>query len=85
MLAVDRDRDRLDSVRQGSPGVETLVGDLAAEQGVEDFARQALAPRPRIDVLINIAGIGFVGDLTSTSTEQWETIAVNVRAPFPLC
>jgi len=85
VLAVDRDRDRLDSVRQGSPGVETLVGDLAAEHAVEDFARQALTLQARIDVLINIAGIGFVGDLTSTSTEQGETIAVNVRAPFLLC
>lgn len=86
VLAVDRDADGLAALHQDHSSVELIEGDLSEESGIEAIVRTALDRRSRIDVLVNNAGVGFVGDLVATSTEQWEqTFAINVRAPFLLC
>jgi 2-keto-3-deoxy-L-fuconate dehydrogenase len=50
-------------------------------------AAQALATAiPNLDVLVNNAGIGHVGNLLSTEAEDLDRLhAVNVRGPFNLC
>ena len=50
-------------------------------------AAQALATGvPQLDVLVNNAGIGHVGNLLSTDAEDLDRLhAVNVRGPFNLC
>ncbi|MEN9403368.1 MAG: hypothetical protein RL091_2071 [Verrucomicrobiota bacterium] len=59
-----------------------------AEVDVSDAAAVlALAGRlPRIDVLVNNAGVGHVGNLLATAAEDLDRLhAVNVRGPFNLC
>ena len=59
-----------------------------AEVDVSDAAAVlALASRlPRIDVLVNNAGVGHVGNLLATAAEDLDRLhAVNVRGPFNLC
>lgn len=50
-------------------------------------ASASLADRlPRMDVLVNNAGIGHVGHLLATAAEDLDRLhAVNVRGPFNLC
>ena len=50
-------------------------------------ATLALASRiPRVDLLVNNAGIGHVGNLLGTAAEDLDRLhAVNVRGPFNLC
>ncbi len=60
----------------------------AATADVADQAAMiALAGRlPRVDVLVNNAGIGHVGDLTNTAAEDLDRLyAVNVRGVFNGC
>jgi 2-keto-3-deoxy-L-fuconate dehydrogenase len=53
----------------------------------DPLAALALAQRlPTIEVLVNNAGIGHVGDLLSTEAADLDRMhAVNVRGPFNLC
>lgn len=48
--------------------------------------REALAPLPRVDILVHSAGIQTYGTATSTSDEVWErTMLVNVTSAFLVC
>ena len=86
VVALDRDAEELDRLHTAQPGVDPLLADLSTETGVEEAVGRTLDRHGAVDVLINNAGMGVVGDLTSTTTEQWETtFAVNTRAPFLLC
>ncbi|MEY5025979.1 MAG: hypothetical protein RLZZ244_1507 [Verrucomicrobiota bacterium] len=73
-----------------------VVDAIRGEGGQAEFAwldvsdsgaALALAERlPRLDVLVNNAGIGHVGDLLQTGVEDLDRMhAVNVRGPFNLC
>ncbi len=83
---IDRDRDAghsaVESIRQsgGSAHFESLdVSDPEA-------ARQLAQRLPALDVLVNNAGIGHVGDLLSTEATDLDRMhSVNVRGPFNLC
>jgi 2-keto-3-deoxy-L-fuconate dehydrogenase len=83
---VDRDS------KSGRATVDTIraTGGQAdfAEMDVSDpAAALALAGRlPPIDLLVNNAGIGHVGNLAITAAEDLDRLyAVNVRGPFNLC
>lgn len=62
-----------------------------ADHGVLDISDPAavdalLADRPPLDVLVNNAGIGHVGDITKTTAADLDRmLAVNVRGTFNLC
>ncbi len=86
VFVVDRDQ---------AAGAET-VESIRAAGGVADFealdvsnagAMLALAERiGSIDVLVNNAGVGHVGNLLATDAEDLDQLhAVNVRGPFNLC
>lgn len=70
-------------VRQGRGNVRTLIFDLASLASVTDGARAALAMAPRLDILINNAG---VHDLRSGTTHDGfeVTYATNYLGPFQL-
>jgi NAD(P)-dependent dehydrogenase (short-subunit alcohol dehydrogenase family) len=72
------------------------VGTISAEGGRADFAEVdvadaaavlALAARlPALDVLVNNAGVGHVGNLLATAADDLDRLhAINVRGPFNLC
>ncbi len=74
----------------------SVVAEIRATGGAAEFAAldvsdsaavDALAGRvPPLDVLVNNAGIGHVGDLLHTSAADLDRLhAVNVRGPFNLC
>jgi NAD(P)-dependent dehydrogenase (short-subunit alcohol dehydrogenase family) len=81
--------------RNGAAGAETVALIRAAggeaEAAVVDvsdpLAVDALAARlPEVEVLVNNAGIGHVGNLTQTAAADLDRLhAVNVRGPFNLC
>lgn len=86
VLAVDRDREGLDELVGLASTIEPVLADLAEEERIEQVVTGAVDRRGRLDVLVNNAGLGVVGDLLSTSTGAWEqTFTVNVRAPFLMC
>ena len=63
------------------------VAEFAALDVSDEAAAVALAARlPALDVLVNNAGIGHVGDLLRTAAADLDRLhAVNVRGPFNLC
>jgi meso-butanediol dehydrogenase / (S,S)-butanediol dehydrogenase / diacetyl reductase len=57
--------------------------DLASAQAAEQLAAAVLADHGRVDVLVNNAGIAFMGTVLETSVAQWDHVfATNVRAAF---
>ena len=81
--------------RDEANGAE-VVAAIRAAGGVAEFATLdvsdeaaavALAARlPALDVLVNNAGVGHVGDLLRTTASDLDRLhAVNVRGPFNLC
>jgi 2-keto-3-deoxy-L-fuconate dehydrogenase len=81
----------LDSAAGNATAAEILAagGNAFFEPLDVSAAEQALALAKRIpplDVLVNNAGIGHVGNLLSTGAEDLDRMhAVNVRGPFNLC
>ena len=63
------------------------VAEFAALDVSDEAAVVALAARlPALDVLVNNAGVGHVGDLLRTTAADLDRLhAVNVRGPFNLC
>lgn len=66
--AEDLKRAEDDLKRRYSVGVEVIVGDLSTEDGVADIASRL---EGAVDVLVNNAGVIPLGDLESTSLEDW--------------
>ena len=68
-----------------NPGMEYLVLDQESASGVRDFARQVQKRYPKLNVLINNAGIQRVEDLTSGELSDAEaTININLLGPIRL-
>jgi 2-keto-3-deoxy-L-fuconate dehydrogenase len=83
---VDRDapagRSTVDAIRASAGQAEFLELDIS-----DVAATEALPARvPLLDVLVNNAGVGHVGDLTQTAAADLDRLlAVNVRGTFNLC
>src|ERR1700710_870640 len=83
LILTGRNETRLDEVaqrvRQITPNVELVVGDLGTEAGVADLVTR-LGERP-IDVLVNNAGFGTYGPFAEVDADrEHELVAVNVDA-----
>jgi len=75
----DLDLERALAVAASLPNVEAKACNITSEASVEELFSQ-LAP---LDVLVNNAGIGLVGDVTETKLDDFERLlAVNVRGVF---
>jgi len=62
-----------------------VTGDLASASETTEVAAQALAAHPRIDILVNSAGIALTGPVVGYDPADWaRTLAVNLTAPFLL-
>lgn len=62
-----------------------IPGDLSDAGEVQAIAARALAAAPRIDILVNSAGIALTGPAVGYSLADWQrTLAVNLTAPFVL-
>jgi 2-keto-3-deoxy-L-fuconate dehydrogenase len=83
---VDRDelaaRETVDAIRAAGGRAEPAVINVADEPAVTRFG----ASLPPVDVLVNNAGIGHVGDLLGTVGADLDRLyAVNVRGVFNFC
>jgi NAD(P)-dependent dehydrogenase (short-subunit alcohol dehydrogenase family) len=89
VLVHGRDRRRgaaaLAAVREAATGPDPslFLGDLSCLEGVAALAAEVLAARPRLDVLVNNAGV-FSPSRRVTADGLELTFAVNVLAPFAL-
>ena len=91
LVLLDRDAERLravaSEVRFLNPEVEvgTIVLDLADVPALDLVAEGVRATRPRIDLLVNNAGVAMAGLFEQMSLEEFEWLVdVNLRAPVRL-
>jgi 2-keto-3-deoxy-L-fuconate dehydrogenase len=86
VFVVDRDqaagRATVDAIRAASGRAELAAADVTDEGAMLALARGL----PPVDVLVANAGIGHVGDLSSTTAADLDRLyAVNVRGVFNSC
>ncbi|MEO1679313.1 MAG: glucose 1-dehydrogenase [Pseudomonadota bacterium] len=66
-------------------GAGWIAADISTPDGCAALAREALNRHPRIDILVNSAGVALVGPVLDYAVEDWDrTMAINLRAPFLL-
>jgi len=83
---VDRDAvagaSTVDRIRAEAGRAEFAQIDVSDPESVQAFAGRV----PALDVLVNNAGVGHVGNLLDTTAADLDRLlAVNVRGPFNLC
>ena len=92
LVLVDRDEPRLiavaDLVRDAHPSlvIRTEVTDLADPAAVAALVERVSSLLPRLDLLINNAGVALGGAFADVSAEEFDwVLAVNFAAPVALC
>ena len=84
VIASGQSQDRLAALA-AETGCKTIVADIATTAGCENLVSYALDLSPRIDILVNSAGVALVGPVLDYSAKDWDrTMAINLRAPFLL-
>jgi meso-butanediol dehydrogenase / (S,S)-butanediol dehydrogenase / diacetyl reductase len=67
-------------------GAAVLHADLAGPGAAAALAEQAVAVHGRVDVLVNVAGVGSTTTAPETPLDVWEEVfAVNARGTFLCC
>lgn len=86
ILIVARDADRLRDLREDEPEFKTFAADLAAPGAVEDVAAFVEREFPKLNVLVNNAGIQAMGDFADEIDAKTiaDEIQINVTAPVLL-
>jgi NADP-dependent 3-hydroxy acid dehydrogenase YdfG len=69
-----RDGDRLQAVAQQLPGLEVHPADVRDDEQRAALVAAALARHGRIDVLVNNAGLGYVGAVVDMSAHDVERV-----------
>jgi 2-keto-3-deoxy-L-fuconate dehydrogenase len=79
VLIADIDLARAEKLAAELPGARAVKCDVTDEAGVRDL----FASLDRLDVLVNNAGIGLVGNVEETETADFERLMrVNVTGPY---
>jgi NAD(P)-dependent dehydrogenase (short-subunit alcohol dehydrogenase family) len=80
VVALDRDAEALDRLEAAFPG---LAGSILADVTRPDEVEAALDGLPRLDVLINNAGISLRHEFLDITPAEWERVmAVNLNGLF---
>lgn len=81
-----KDAEKLaERCRQNGVKAETIQGNLATSEGVNDFLSRYQARFPETSILINNVGNYLMKSITQTSLEEWENLfQTNLTAPFVL-
>lgn len=90
LILTDINSDRLESVRQMVAAKKATcivrTADVSNEAEMQALADFVHAKVPAIDVLVNNAGIGYLGGFSDTSTADWERVLrVNVMGVVHGC
>jgi NAD(P)-dependent dehydrogenase (short-subunit alcohol dehydrogenase family) len=86
VIGVDRDEPALRILANELELFDPVVADLNSESNIATLVDRIIAKHPRIDILINNAGIMDYARIDDTSFAQWQRIfAVNLEASFHLC
>ena len=79
VILADLDRPRAESVARELPGASAVALDITDEAAVH----AAIASIPSLDFLINNAGIGFVGNVEETPSDDFRRLfRVNVEGTY---
>ena len=79
VVIADLDSARAEALAAQLPAASTLIFDIADESAVN----AALAPLPALDILVNSAGIGLVGDIAETHPADFQRVfRVNVEGSY---
>ncbi len=91
VVLLDRDAERLErvaaEVRAAHPevGVDVHVVDLAQTEQIAPLVNEILRTRPRVDLLVNNAGVALAGRFDQISLEEFDLVLrVNLTAPVTL-
>jgi uncharacterized oxidoreductase len=88
VIIVGRRADKLAEAQQQQPGLHTRVCDVADALERLDLVRWATTEFPRLNVLVNNAGIQNRIQLADDATTDWDArrqeIVINVEAPMHL-
>jgi uncharacterized oxidoreductase len=86
-IVCDRDQDKLRRAQEENPGLVTYACDVRTPSDREDLVRQVTREHPKLNVVINNAGIQR--QIQLAESEPWaETeveIAINFHAPVHFC
>jgi NAD(P)-dependent dehydrogenase (short-subunit alcohol dehydrogenase family) len=84
VVAIGRDRSRLDEVASSAPAVTPLVADLSVPAQARAAIGEAVETAGRLDLLVNAHGIlGEPAPLEEIGDDAWDLmIATNLRGPI---
>ena len=92
LALVSRDRGKLESVAAEALAADAnciakvFVADVSREEDVARLRTQVAAVFPRVDILINNAGINVRKNLVDFTPEEWSSVQnTNVMAVFLMC
>jgi uncharacterized oxidoreductase len=87
VIITGRSKGKLDAVVAGRPNMHAAVLDVTDAAAISSFARQVVVTFPRLNVVINNAGIMRTENLlapTVETTDALETVATNLLGPIHL-
>lgn len=91
LVLVDRDVARLTDVAaqlattHPALSIHTEVADLAEASAIDDLVRRILEVSPRVELLINNAGVALGGDFLDLTKEEFDWVmSINFQAPVDL-
>ncbi len=92
LALVSRDREKLESVAAEASAAEqsctpqVFVADVSREEDVARLRTEVAAAFPRVDILINNAGINIRRNLVDFTLDEWSSVQnTNVTAVFLMC
>ena len=83
VIITGRRKNLLDEVTSRNPGMIGIAADLSDSARIDSFANEIKAAYPKLNVLINNAGIAGVEDYTSDSIDMsraYQTIQTNITS-----
>ena len=85
VIICGRRRERLEEARAADPALHIRVADVADERSRQDLAAWMASEFPRLNVLVNNAGVQYRFDIRSDDVAKAdEEIAINLAAPIHL-
>jgi NAD(P)-dependent dehydrogenase (short-subunit alcohol dehydrogenase family) len=88
IIAVDRQKERACALVEKLPGAPqrghvAIIRDLQSAEAAQAVVAEAIGHAPRIDVLVNSAGVCHFNQINAIAPQEWdEVMEVDVRALF---